>query len=213
MIARWSAWLFAPERRQRLLVAALLLVPIAILTLLFKEIARTTIVQPVKYLAWLAGVLWRSIPQAILWTILVVAVLRVAVGSLVVRRRRQEARYDAEGAEHWGRARIWARRVELAGQGGYYQRRLSRTMADLTLDALAQREHLSQDLVREELEAGRLDVPAPIRAFLLAVLDEPTPRRFARLRQFFQASPAAPRLRPNEILDYLESQSGVGYGR
>jgi hypothetical protein len=213
MIAQWLKWLFAPEHRKRLLIMALLLVPLAILTLLFKEIARTVIVQPVMYLTWLAGVLWRSIPQVILWTILVVVALRVAIGSLIVRRRRPEGQFRAEKPGHWGRVRIWTRWVELAGQDGYYQRRLSRYLADLTLDALAQREHLSRDLAQEALVDGRLDVPASIRTFLLATLNEPPPGRLVWLKQFFQAQPAAQLVSPQEILDYLEAQPGVGYGR
>jgi hypothetical protein len=213
MIAQWFGRLFPPERRKRLLVMALLLVPLAILTLLFKEIARTIIVQPVMYLLWLVGLLWRSIPQVILWIILVVVVLRVAVGSLLARRRRRDERLRAAGPEHWGRSRIWTRWVELAEQGGYYQRRLSRYLTDLTLDALAQREYLSRDLVEEELAAGRLDVPASIRAFLLAVLNEPPPGRLTWLKRFLRKQPSAPQINPQEILDYLEAQTGVGYGR
>jgi len=213
MISQWFAQLFPPERRKRLLVMALLLLPLAILTLLFKEIARTIIVQPVMYLLWLVGLLWRSIPQVILWIILVVVVLRVAVGSLLARRRRREERRRALGPEHWGRARIWTRWVELAEQGGYYQRRLSRYLADLTLDALAQREHMPRDLVEEELSAGRLDVPTPIRTFLLAVLNEPPPGRIAWLKRLFQTQPTTLRIKPQEILDYLETRPGVEYGR
>lgn len=213
MIAPWLGQRFPPERRKRLLVLALLLLPLALLTLLFKEIARTVIVQPVMYLLWLAGLLWRSIPQVILWTILVVVVLRVAVGSLVVRRRRREEQLHAAGLEHWGRARIWARWVELAQQGGYYQRRLSRYLADLTFDALAQREHLSRDQVQEELAAGRLEVPTSIRTFLLAVLNERPLGRLAWLKRFFRAQPPALQISPQEILDYLETQLEVGYGR
>lgn len=212
MIAQWLARFFAPERRQRLLIAALLLLPIAILTLLFKEIARTVVVQPVMYLFWLAGVLWRSIPQAILWAILVVVALRVAVGSLVARRRRREELRYAEERERWGRARIWTRWVELAGQDGYYQRRLSRHLAELTLDALAQREHLPPEAVGEELVAGRLEVPTAIRTFLRAALDESPTGRRTWLRSLLRTRPAAPRIRLTEVLDYLESQSGVGYG-
>ena len=213
MSATWLARHLPPERRKRLLLLGLLLVPIALLTLLFKEIARTIILLPVQYLLWIAGVLWRSIPQALIWGIVVVVALRVAVGSLIVRRRRKEGLDSRRAMEHWGRARIWTRWVELSGQGGYFRRRLSRYLADLTLDTLAEREHLPPEQVPAELEAGRLDVPPRIRAYLLAAVQEPPPDRLAWFRQLLKAQPAPLQVAPEEIADFLEAHNGAHHGR
>jgi hypothetical protein len=199
-------WRTFAERRNRLLLLALLLLAAIVLALLFRDVARTVIVLPLLYLVWLAGLLWRSIPQALIWAIFVIVALRVAVGSLVVRRRRQEEQTRQEQMQNWGRARIWAKWVELAARGGYYQQRTARYIAGLTVDALAQREHIPVDLVEGELAAGRLDVPPRIRAFLLETLREAPPARFAWLGQWLRLLPRASSVRvsPKEVVDFLE---------
>jgi hypothetical protein len=209
----WFSRLLPPERRKRLLLLALLLVPIALLTLLFRDVARTIVLLPVMYLAWVAGVLWRSIPQFLIWSLFVIVALRVAVGSLIVRRRKREEQGRPQDTTHWGRARIWAKWVELSNQGDYFRRRLARYLANLTLDTLAEHEHLPAEQVQAELEAGRLDVPPRIRAYVLAALNEPPPGRFAWFRQIIQGRPAPLQVSPEEILDLLEATNGARYGR
>lgn len=201
---------FLSGKRGRAVATALLLLLIALLAVLFREVARQIVVLPALYLFWLFGLLGRSIPQALIWGILVIVALRVAVGALLARRRRAETLPRHPDMEHWGRARTWAKWVERAARGGYDRRRLARQLSELALAALAQREHLPVDQVREALEVGALDVPAPVRTYILAALAAPAARRFPGLRERLRLRPDPLDLEAAEIVRFLEGAVGVG---
>lgn len=214
MSVSWLRRTFS-QRKTRLLLLVLLLMAAAVLALLFREVARVIIVLPLLYLVWLAGLLWRSIPQGLIWGIFIIVALRVAVGSLLARRRRVDERVRQEEMRHWGGARIWAKWVELAGRGGYYRQRLARQVTELTVSVLAQREHIPVELVEEELAAGRLDVPPRIRASLLAMLRPAPPHRFAWFEQWLGLlrRTSSLQVNPAEIVDYLEFTPAPGERR
>jgi hypothetical protein len=201
---------FLSQKRGRYIAAALLLLLIALLAILFRDVAREIIVLPILYLFWLFGVLWRSIPQSLIWGIFVIVALRVAVGALLARRRRAELHAGQQDTVHWGRARVWSRWVRLSARGGYEQRRLARYLSELALAAIAQHEHLPLEDTRAALEGGTLDVPSEIRDYILAALAGPAPARFGGLRERLQSRPAALRLDAAEVVRFLETLVGVG---
>ncbi len=196
------------DRRGRYIAAALFLLAIALLAVLFRDMARQIVVLPALYLFWLLGLLGRSIPQALIWGIFVIVALRVAVGALLVRRRRIETLPHHHGTEHWGRARTWSKWVELSAHGGYDRRRLARQLSELALAVLAQREYLPPDQARAALEAGTLAVPPAVRAYLLAALATPPARRLAWLRERLWGRPNSLELETAEIVRFLENATG-----
>jgi len=192
---------------KRLLLAGLTLIVVIALAVLFKDTVRRILVEPVMYLAWLLRLGFESLPQVFLWIALALIGLLVAGTSLIgiVQRPPRAASIERNFADP---VETLARWIDHAARGYYFKWRLAQHLSALGLEALAQRRHISVEEARRQLEAGQLDVPPDIRAYLLAGLASdwysvrPGPR--PRLRAAARSSPLD--LAPEAIVQFLETQ-------
>lgn len=198
--------------KKRLLLAGLVLLSVVPLALVLRSFARDSIVTPVLYLLWLGHLLLQSIPQALLWALLLVISLLIFARSLIKGHRPTGEVHKAE-RDRPGQVTVWARRIHMMSRGSYYQWSLARYLRRLFLAVMAYRERLSRERTRVLLGAGKLDVPPRIRLYLEAAL-EPTSLRplnlFARLSQLLRLSKqeSALDLDPETVVRFLEEQIG-----
>lgn len=195
--------------RARLFRLALLLILAALLTPFLKDFIRDVLLLPLLYAAWLARIIFETIPQVAIWIIFLVVALLVALRSLSGGRA---VRLDSRETpvRVTGRIESWARLVDQAGQEHYARWRLAREMRKLTLAILASEKQLSQEQVMRALQDNRLDLPPEIRAYLQASMTSFS--YFSPTRFWFWQKPTRPSdldLDPEQVLQFLEERYGI----
>jgi hypothetical protein len=160
-------WLSTRWRRAPLIALGLALC-LAVAPLI-ADFVRDVIAVPLLYLAWAVGLVWRSVPEALILLSFVLVALLVARRSL--RRRGALQRQRTSPAQFPGRVEQWAQLVGAAEGGDDYARwRLAHRLANLTLDALAQRQRQSPVQLRRQMERGALALPGDLQAYLMVGL-------------------------------------------
>ncbi len=194
-------------------LVSLLALPLA---LAFGRVVRERVAVPLLYMIWFAQLLLRRIPQSLLWAAFLLGTLLVAARSLI---RRQRVRWPVRGAEtsRRGRVYVWARRIQWATRRRYARWHLAQHVARLAVDALAYREQIAHEHVRQLVRNGELDAPSQVQAYLQAgvvplSVSAWSPGRplLAKLRhRLRRAQVAAPNLDVEQVLQFLERQLDV----
>jgi hypothetical protein len=191
-----------------LLVAGLLLV--GLLTLAFMATVGASLALPVAYLAWLAGLVFRSVPQWLWWAWFLLMAFVIAAKSFSTRDRGALQPPPNEIVSQ-GPVRAWTRRVYLATKGSYFRWRLAHDLAELclSLQAYHDRRGLARYNRREYIE--ELAAPPQVQAYFRAGLaSQPmeNPTLFSRLTRWWRsnASDLPVDLDPQIAVSYLEDQ-------
>jgi len=198
-------------KRTYLILLLILGLALAILLgLALQGIARQAIVMPILYLAWMAELIFRSIPGWLWWAWFLIIVAVIALRSLRVRTRdagpRRALRPQVDGP-----ARTWAIRVHTARQGEYFRWRLAHDLAELALQYTAYRDHRGLAKYDRGEYIGTLNAPPDVLAYLQAGLKAPPWQpvdRLSRVTRFWRPikddSPLA--LDPAKAVQFLEGQ-------
>jgi hypothetical protein len=206
-------WLRNRWRRASLIALGLALC--VALAPLIADFVRDIIAVPLLYLWWAIGLVWRSVPEVLILLLFVTIAVLVARRSL--RGRRPLPRSRTAPAQFPGRVEQWAQLVGAAERGDDYARwRLAHRLANVTLEALAQRQGQSVPQLRRQIERGALALPAELQAYLLAGLVNYNPfgrpqrrlatRVLAAARR--QASPDPLAYPPAQAISLLEDTLG-----
>jgi hypothetical protein len=203
--------------RKRLLLLGLVLLLAAPLVLVLRDFAREAIVVPLLYVLWLGRLLFRSIPQPLLWSLFLTLVLFVAVRSLGRRGGSAGGMREAE-EEYPGRVWVWARRIQLAARGDYSRWRLAHYLRKLILDVLAHRERLTPEQLKRRLGTGEVDAPPAVQAYLragLMLMPSGPIGLFSRLRQQLRSRARTSPLDADleSAVQFLENQLEVPHDR
>jgi hypothetical protein len=199
--------------RRRLLLVGLVLLLAIPLTLALRNFARDVIVVPVLYILWLGHLLVQSIPQGVLWALLLLIALVISARSLS-KGRSPAGKVREAWADCPGQVAAWARQIHRMTRGSYYEWSLAQHLAKLSLAVLAYRERLTREQIKQHLQAGKLDMPPEIQAYVQAGLSPFLPnspsllsRLVHRLRQSVRTSPLAVDL--EKVVRFLEKQLEV----
>lgn len=189
--------------RKRLLLAGLALLPVIVMALVIDDFVREVIVIPLLYLFWIARLLFKSIPQLVLWAGFVIVALLTAGKSLSKRKPLLKRRVTE--TKQYGRVEGWLSLIDRRDQGDYSKWRLAHRLGGLTLETFAYHEGRSLKQVRRQLESGTLDIPPQLRAFLHAGMSSYNP--FIRSQRRFRlgAPSAALDLDPEQAVQFLEA--------
>jgi hypothetical protein len=188
--------------RTRMMAYVLIaLVPILALLLFGRDFVRDSIVIPVEYDLWLAGLAIRAIPQPILWGILCVLVIIFALSSLVAGKKSLEADEKPERMRTRSeRVAFWTTQIRMRARGNYSKLRFADFFSKLILDILMYTGQVSEEQYEDALKTGVLDVPPEVLAFLKTRLtplyELRTPPFFSRLKQSIRR--VVSRTRPSE---------------
>jgi hypothetical protein len=164
------------------------------------------VIVPLLFLWWAARLLYESLPQALLWAVLVLIAVLLVAKSLAWHSAPLPA--ADPGLPTAGRVSDWARilRGSMRDEHGRWQ--LAQRLSQLTVEALAFREQRPVHEVSRAIDDGSLDIDPQLRAYLRAgsLPYAPMPRyrrRFGRPRQDTpHADPLA--VDPQLAIDYLE---------
>jgi hypothetical protein len=203
----------APPPLPRAFIIALLLAGLAlaaILGLLLQGVTRDSFVMPLLYAAWVADLVFRSVPGWLWWAWFLVIALVFATRSL-------RTRVAADAVERGDRRRTegiiyaWIARIQSGDQGDYFRWRLARDLAELALQFLAFRERGDLGQRDRSQYVELLNAPPEIQAYLRTGLTAPpwqpqdVRARLARLwRPARRDSPLE--IEPAVIAQFLEGQ-------
>jgi hypothetical protein len=211
-------------KKRLLWVAAIVALAIPLVYLL-RGLARQVLAVEIVRLAWTARILFESLPQTRLWAVFVAIALFIAARSLIERRSPHPLEPDLE-AWRPGQVSVVTRWIQRAWRLSYSRRSLARDMRALTLEVLAYQHRTTSQQIRQELRAGRLEVPPEIRAYLdlgQAPVYQPPASWLVRLRRRLWGRAEAPQwrrlwasVRPpqrdpelEQVVQFLESQLGI----
>jgi hypothetical protein len=191
------------SHKGRLRLAAGLLAAAALLAFLFQDVIRDTVLLPLSYFWWAAGILYRSIGQVVYWSLLVTAAALLAFASLYGRerpsgrdkRRRRLERGPVQNFAWW---------LAQRQNGVYFKWQIANRLGHLARDILIQR---GEDLSGPPfMLSGRgWNPPGDVQAYLESGLN----RSFAEFprRGLFAPPPETPfDMEIGPVIAYLESQ-------
>jgi len=176
-------------------------------------VVEQVIIRPAIYLLWLLGVLYRSIPQPVLWLVLVLIMVYLALGRLIGRLKLPDGPQSLVSIPVRGPVDEFAMRIARKDEGIYFKWQIARTLGQLAIDLQDLRQHTrSRKLefhntratpqVRRYLDSGLntsfSDYPLPSRLSLPGGLTLPR-RSMSALSTPFDGD-------IGPMIDYLESE-------
>jgi hypothetical protein len=202
-------------RRRLLFIGAILILAVPLVYLL-RGVSQQILLTRIWHLAWTVRLFVEGLPQTVVWILLVVVAALVVARSFMVRGQRSLPA-DDEAVEVPGPVSVLTGRIQLARESQYSRRGLARDVRRLTLDVLAYQRRTTSEQLRQDLRAGRLDLPPEILDYLHL---EQWPRGgevvgfLTRLKRRLLRQ--APKLHRDPALDrvveFLESELGSGPG-
>jgi Na+-transporting methylmalonyl-CoA/oxaloacetate decarboxylase gamma subunit len=192
---------------KKLAVVLLLLLLGALVAYFIQDFVRQTLLYPLVYLYWSLRLVYEGVPGIVWWFILLGILLLLALSSL---KRRKEPPGLAPEANNQipSRPQTWMRRLKNKNQGDYFSWQLAREISTLALTCLADRNRLTPAAARDELLAGRFNLPQHIQAYLLAGSLPNSYNQYLEMKTNIQlpgtGSPLE--LDPEEIISFLEAE-------
>jgi membrane protein implicated in regulation of membrane protease activity len=144
--------------RKRLLVLVAIVILAIPLALLLRDFVRDLFLVELGRAIWVARLLFESLPQVMVWAVLVVALLALAV-RIFRPRSRAQADQSQVPAEPRGRVHVLSRWIDRSAQSEYFRQSLAHELVGLTWEVMAHREHTFPDRLAQRLRAGELDLP------------------------------------------------------
>jgi len=144
------------------------IVPIAILVILaftYRDFLRSMILVPLAYLILIVRLISQTIGQQTLWISFVVFSIIIASISLAMRRE-VAVKEDTLDKKYVTQLQVWLKSVQRKERSKYFQWNLSQDLSNLLIDALAYRKGISCRQVLRQLEAGNLNIPPDIQAYI-----------------------------------------------
>jgi hypothetical protein len=191
-------------------VAVVLLLTIP-MTLLLQDFTREVFLVELSRLFWGMRILIESLPQILIWGVLLAVLLVIALRSL--GRRRVSPAEDDTGGElvPQGPVQVLTRWIQRSSQGEYFRWSLGQHLAELAWDVMAQRERTTPGQLKERLRAGRIELPPVIEDYMQHTREprfmapaDPFFRLRARLRGANSSDIADPAL--ESVIEFLEDQ-------
>ena len=197
-------------RSRYFLLAGLMFVSI-VLAFFLRDLIYHTVVVPLAYLLWLARFYYSSVPQLLLWTLLLVILFVTSVPSFVPElrpsRRREERRRRVQGGIETLAA--WMVR---ARRGTYFKWQIANRLGRIARGWRDMSERRGELLLPAPARGGEGSGNEAVGRYLQAGLntsfvDYPRPKRFRH------PAPTPLDLDPQEAIAYLESQMELSRGR
>jgi hypothetical protein len=192
--------------RSRIIALGLALLLAGLVALIITGAIDDVVIVPLLFLWWGARVLYESLPQALLWGILVVIAVLLIAKSLPWSSAALPA--AGSGQASAGRVSDWSRILRESSRDEHGRWRLAQRLSQLAVEALASREQSPPHEISRRIDDGTLDIDPQLRAYLragsLPYAPTPTYRRWFG-RQVAEAARADPlTIDPQLLIDYLE---------
>ena len=190
---------------RRTLILLVVLALAGLLAYLMRESSERSVIQPMLFFFWVLGVYYKSLPQALIWIILIGAVILIVLGSFAGEGRlvdgvnvpRKPLQGGVESLAGWFRR---------APEGLYFKWLLAQRLGKLSREMIAFNARLISPSGSEALSGPGWDPPDQVASYLEAGLNGSF-ADYPRPRWFFQRPASTPLdLDPDQAIDYIESK-------
>lgn len=195
--------------RRRILLIGCILLGMAIVAYVFRDVIAQWFLVPLLYLVRIAEAVYHLFPQYLYWLALLLFAIFLAVNSLS-RQTTISEKQKLEANEYLGRVGMWSHWFEQQEKGNYFGWIMAHNLAELTLDVLSHRYKLPRQELKHQIEKGEMDLPPDVLDYLQAGLDtrfflrHPEPR----LRLPFQKHRRIMDMNPQPLVNFLEKEMG-----
>lgn len=143
------------------------LIAAVLLAFLLRGLVQDYVILPLARLFWNLRTLYRSIPQAVYWVLLLVVLVSMTISSFSLRfQDKQKSR--PEDHIHYGDVQQMAFWIQRSRRGVYSKWHLARSLAELALDILQRRKGSVKR--EQQLEGPGWAPPAGVQEYLEAAL-------------------------------------------
>jgi hypothetical protein len=201
--------------RQRIIQLGLIILIAIPLVITLRSFTQDYVMAIISPILRILRLFISSIPQLFFWFLFLSISLFIAGRSLIIRRRPAPTS-STSSTPLAGRVQALMHAIDRTSQGVYFKWRLAQHLLGLSLEAMAYRERVSPDELRQNLKSGTLTLPLPIKGYLQTGF---TPvytahaglfsRIKQRLRQDVIRSPLD--LNLEIIIQFLEDQMEIEY--
>lgn len=166
-----------------------------------RETVMDLIIRPLLYLFWILNILYRAIPQVVLWVVLLAVMLLFIISFFLQNLSLANLRPKPK-LERFGPVETLAQTIQHKSAGVYFKWQVARSLSEIGLGLQALRTHAET----RSLDFDGTEVDPAVRQYLEAGLnssfaDYPVPN-------IFQPKPKTPfDLELDGVLTYLESQT------
>ncbi|MBN1484828.1 MAG: hypothetical protein JXA37_08910 [Chloroflexia bacterium] len=176
-----------------------------------REFVHQFILLPLLYVWWLLRLFYHSVPQLIFWGFFMLLAALILLRSLFRHEGKRSETSDVIHGEYFGPVQTWAHWIQWAKQSHYSRWRLARRLAELTQDILVYQDQLSIAEARRILDAGELEAPVEVRAYLQKGRARHHFTSFSRFRHVLtrKKQPSALELDPERVIEFLEERLEV----
>ena len=193
------------KAHRRAIILLVILGVAALLAYLMRESIDRNVIQPLIFFFWVLGIYYKSLPQALIWIILVGVIVLIEVGSFSTESRLTDRRREVR-KPHQGGVESLADWLHRAPQGLYFKWLLAQRLGKLSCELIAFNARKTAPSGHEALSDPGWDPPAAVAAYLESGLngsfaDYPRPRWF-----FQRPAPTPLDLDPEQAVEYIESK-------
>lgn len=191
---------------RRTVIVLLVVGAVGLLAFLMRHTIEARVIQPLIFLFWVLGVYYKTLPQALIWIILIGLILFIEIGSFANETRLPEGRSSARRHTRGGVETLadWFRR---APQGLYYKWLLAQRLGKFSRDLIAFKARKPAPSGAEALYGPGWDPPHEVAQYLESGLNGSF-ADYPRPRWPFQRPASTPLdLDPVQAIDYIETQA------
>ncbi len=169
--------------RKRLLALAAIFIAVAALLFFFRNAVRELVIVPLQYLAWFASLIYHSIDQSIIWSLLFLLALFIGMQLFYQSIRPAGARPAPDNQTSLGLGRVgaWLVSVRFMLAGGTGQDYFAAEVKRLLLSILAYRENTTQKEIEQRILDDDISIPAELQ-FIFHVRSYRPPTFWQRIR-------------------------------
>ena len=191
--------------RRRWFALGGILVIALILAFPLQDVIRKTVIVPLAYLWWALGVLYRSVPQVVVWILLIVLITLMLMGSFASDRRRKP-REELKMKPSPGQVEGLAAGLVKMRRGTYYKWQVANRLGRLARDFLIQRGDRANSKDLSPLGGRDWGPSGPVDAYLETGLHGSFADFPNQPWRFRPPEPTPLDIDVKEVVEFLESQ-------
>jgi hypothetical protein len=193
---------------KRKYIAGIVAISTVLLALILKEFVADKIITPI----WKFITIFDDMPQALLWFF--------SIGLLMLLEWKSFGRWSIPWFKsrkkeiiQKGRIETLADLIQKARNRKYFKKQLARHLADLTFDVFANNKGSTTRTMKEHFDDGSLELPPEIRGYFKAGFKRIEIYTGKTKKKDKQYDDYAIQLDPLEVIEFIERQLEVDYGR
>jgi hypothetical protein len=197
----------------RLGIVAIGLVLILVLTWLLRDSVGRLLTVPILYLAWFVRSIYYTLPQSLIWAVIIGVASAIALSSFAWRPMSIERKSSPRKQQAERRIATLVHYIHLSNRS-FYRHRLKHALSELVLHLMSYEQQVAYQDLKMVLYRKELNMPPDMQQFIydgLPMWPMGTTEKQSILGRFFQPSETAEKTLQmvEQVTQYLEARLEV----